>query len=136
MNYKSGYTNIKNSAVELKGHLFRTYYYLLSKDYDGKGYMFESQNTIAEALGVCVRTVQRHIKELVRLGYINVARRGFNKTNQYTYLRSVVEKIREKVSKGKGVYTGNNKKRHGMDFVPNRSKEEYDAIEEGLTNWY
>ncbi|MBS5937729.1 helix-turn-helix domain-containing protein [Clostridium sp.] len=95
-NYEKGYFNLKNNAIlELPSHLFRTYSYMVSKDFKGEG-IWHSQQTIANDLKVSVRTVQRHIKALAQLSYISVKRRGFNKTNLMKCLKSIVSKVKEK----------------------------------------
>lgn len=95
-NYNAGYLSIKNSAIlELKAHLFRTYSYLVSKDYNGTG-IYYGQSTMAKELGISVRTLQRHIKELKELGFLKVKRRGFNMTNLYTMLKHIVTSNKEK----------------------------------------
>ena len=94
-NYEQGYFSIKNKAItELKANVFKTYCYLISKDFKGEGIWY-SQQTIANDLGVSVRTVQRHIKVLKELGYISVKRR-FSQTNIYKMLKNIVEKVKEK----------------------------------------
>lgn len=95
-NYNAGYLSIKNSAIlELKAHLFRTYSYLVSKDYNKQG-VYYGQSTMAKELGISVRTLQRHIKELKELGFLQVKRRGFNMTNLYTMLKHIVTSSKEK----------------------------------------
>lgn len=95
-NYNAGYLSIKNSAIlELKAHLFRTYSYLVSKDYNKQG-VYYGQSTMAKELGISVRTLQRHIKELKELGFLKVKRRGFNMTNLYTMLKHIVTSTKEK----------------------------------------
>lgn len=96
-NYNNGYLSIKNKAIiELKAHLFRTYNYLLAKDYNGTG-VFYGQAKMSEELGISIRTLQRHIKELKELGFLKVRRRGFNMTNLYTMLKHIVTSTKEKV---------------------------------------
>lgn len=96
-NYNNGYLSIKNKAIiELKAHLFRIYSYLLSKDYNGTG-VFYGQAKMSEELGISIRTLQRHIKELKELGFLKVRRRGFNMTNLYTMLKHIVTSTKEKV---------------------------------------
>ena len=95
-NYHKGYLSINNQAIlELKAHLFRTYSYLISKDYNGTG-IYYGQSTMSKELGVSVRTIQRHIKELKELGFLQVKRRGFNMTNLYTMLKHIVTSSKEK----------------------------------------
>lgn len=95
-NYNKGYLSINNQAIlELKAHLFRTYSYLVSKDFNREG-VFYGQSTMAKELGISVRTIQRHIKELKELGFLKVKRRGFNMTNLYTMLKHIVTSNKEK----------------------------------------
>lgn len=94
-NYEQGYLSIKNKAVlELKAHLYRTYSYIVSKDFKGEG-IWHSQETMASELGVSTRTISRHIKQLKEIGYLSVKRRGFNMTNIYTCLKNIVSKVKE-----------------------------------------
>lgn len=142
-NYELGYFSIKNQAIlELKPNIFRTYCYLISKDYKREG-IWHGQETIAKELGVCVRTVQRHIKILKELGYISVKRRGFNKTNVYKMLKNIVENVKEKKEKVKTNFKKNfatSKKKSkklkfnnfkGRDY----SAEEMDSLEKKLLGW-
>ena len=143
-NYLNGFTSIRNEVVvELKAHLFRTYSYLLSKDYNNKG-IFHSQETMAKELGVSIRTIQRHLKELKELGYITFRRRGFNQTNIYHMLKGIVSKVKEV----KEELTNNFKKQFTSIVKPksnklkfdnfqgrNYSKEDWDSLERKLLGW-
>lgn len=142
-NYKLGYFSIRNNAIlELKPNIFRTYCYLISKDYKREG-IWHGQETIAKELGVCVRTVQRHIKILKELRYISVKRRGFNMTNLYTMLKHIVITVKEKKEEvtnnfKKNFATSKNKSKNlkfdnfkGRDY----SEEEMDSLELKLLGW-
>lgn len=139
-NYEQGYFSIKNKIIsELKGNVFKTYCYLISKDFKGEG-IWHSQRTIASEMNVSTRTVQRHIKVLRELGYVSVARRGFNKTNIYKMLKHTVEKVKEK----KEEMTNNFKKSFNNEKPKLRfnnfkgreySKEEWNSLEKKLLGW-
>lgn len=139
-NYEQGYFSIKNKIIsELKGNVFKTYCYLISKDFKGEG-IWHSQRTIASEMNVSTRTVQRHIKVLRELGYISVTRRGFNKTNIYKMLKHTVEKVKEK----KEEMTNNFKKSFANEKTKLRfnnfkgreySKEEWNSLEKKLLGW-
>ena len=142
-NYLNGYFSLKNEAViELKGHLLRTYTYIVSKDYKGEG-MYYSQSTMALELNISVRTLQRHIRALKELGYLTVKRRGFNMTNLYTIAKGVIKKVKEtkeelalnfkkqfKPSKSKS-----NKLKFNNFTGRNYSKEDLDKLENQLLGW-
>lgn len=141
----NGYLSIKNNAVtELKGHLFRTYSYIISKDYNQQG-IFYGQDRIAKDLGVCIRTVQRHIKELKELGYLSVKRRGFNSTNLYMCLKYIVVKNKEKTNELKENFTkkfyNNKKPNYFLEHCPSRDRSgnsnymTYEDIENKLLGW-
>lgn len=139
-NYEQGFFSIKNKIIsELKGNVFKTYCYLISKDFKGEG-IWHSQRTIASEMNVSTRTVQRHIKVLRELGYISVTRRGFNKTNIYKMLKDTVEKVKEK----KEEMTNNFKKSFANEKTKLRfnnfkgreySKEEWNSLEKKLLGW-
>jgi DNA-binding transcriptional ArsR family regulator len=142
-NYEQGYFSIKNKAIiELKPNVFRTYCYLVSKDFTGNG-IWHSQQTISTDLKKSIRTVQRHIKVLKDLGYISVKRRGFNQTNLMRCLIGVVEKVKAKKEEmtnnfKKSFATSKNKsKKLKFDNFTGRdySKKEMDSLELKLLGW-
>ncbi len=51
-----------------------------------KGYCWPAQETLAKLMGVSVRKVGRHMKELVDAGLIETVRRGLTRTNVYYFL--------------------------------------------------
>jgi hypothetical protein len=59
----------------------RLYAYFKARFGGMKKGIFPSQETIAEALGISIRSVQSRISELQRVGALRVTRRGFNGTN-------------------------------------------------------
>lgn len=144
--YEKGYLSINNKAViDLKAYLLRTYSYLISKDYNKKG-VYYSQAKMADELGICVRTLQRHIKELKELGFLLVKRRGFNKTNLYTILKNNIGKVKEKVEKQaenfKSKFNYSNKKPvYFVEHCPSRDRSEesgymtFNEIESKLLGW-
>lgn len=140
--YNEGYFNLKNNAIlELKPNVFRTYCYMISKDYVGSG-IWHSQQTMANEMKLSVRSIQRHIKQLKELGYISVKRRGFNMTNIYHMLKNIVEKVKEKKEELRSNFkksfskTTNKKKSKFNNFIGrNYSKEEWDRLENKLLGW-
>lgn len=136
-NYNVGYLSIKNSAIlELKAHLFRTYSYLVSKDYNKQG-VYYGQSTMAKELGISVRTLQRHIKELKELGFLKVKRRGFNMTNLYTMLKHIVissKELRENFNKKFTTKKINTFVEYCQD-PEYKSNEYYKDIEKKLLGW-
>lgn len=142
-NYELGYFSIKNQAIlELKPNVFRTYCYFISKDYKGEG-IWHSQETIAKELGVCVRTVQRHIKQLKEKSFLKSRRRGFNMTNLYTMLKHIVTTAKGKKEeltnnfKKKFTTSKNKSKNLKFDNFKGRdySEEEMDSLELKLLGW-
>lgn len=145
-NYDKGYYTLGNKAIiELKPHLFRTYSYLISKDYKNVG-IYYSQLKMSEELKISVRTIQRHIKELKELGYISVKRRGFNMTNIYTMLKHIVNKVKEKSKEAKENFSKkfpnmifpNKKPNTFVDYCQDaeyKNNEWYDDIEKKLLGW-
>ena len=137
----NGYYSIKNNAViELKSHLFRTYSYIMSKDYNQEGVFF-GQARMAKDLKVCVRTIQRHIKELKELGYLSVKRRGFNSTNLYTCLKGTVAKVKEKAEELRENFNKKFTTKKINTFVEYcqdaeyKTEEYYKDIEKKLLGW-
>lgn len=142
-NYEKGYFSIENKAIiDLKANLYRTYSYIMSKDYKGDG-MFYGQETMARELKISVRTLQRHIKALKELGYILVKRRGFNMTNLYRCLKNVVTKVKEAKEKAtenfKKSFTSFKPKESKLKFDNftgrKYSKEQWDNLENKLLGW-
>lgn len=140
-NYNAGYLSIKNSAIlELKAHLFRTYSYLVSKDYNKQG-VYYGQSTMAKELGISVRTLQRHIKELKEMGFLKVKRRGFNMTNLYTMLKHIVISSKEKAKELKENFNKKFTTKKINTFVEYcqdpeyKSNEYYKDIEKKLLGW-
>ncbi|EOR27401.1 hypothetical protein A500_04641 [Clostridium sartagoforme AAU1] len=140
--YETGYFSIKNKAIlELSGKEFKLYCYLVSKDYKGEGVWY-AQKTISNDLGVCVRTVQRHLKALAEKGYISIKRRGFNMTNIYKMLKNTVEKVKDKKEevannfKSKFDKKSEKPKLRFNNFEGrNYSKEEWNSLENKLLGW-
>lgn len=142
-NYKEGYFNLKNNTItELPSHLFRTYSYMISRDFKGEG-IWMSQQTIANELNVSVRTVQRHIKALKERNYINSRRRGFNMSNIYTMVKGIVSKVKEKkeelTTNFKKSFATSKKKSPKLKFDNfagrNYSDQYMDDLEKKLLGW-
>ena len=141
--YLNGFTSTYNKAIiELKAHLYRTYSYIVSRDYKGEG-MFYSQERISKDLNLSIRTIQRHISKLKELGYISVKRRGFNMTNLYTVngvLKKVKEAKEELTTNFKKKFTNTPakpKKKLKFDNFQGReyTKEQWDKLENQLLGW-
>lgn len=137
-NYETGYFSLKNKAItELKANVFKTYCYLISKNFKMQG-IWHSQQTIANDLKVSVRTVQRHLRLLADQGYIQKKRRGFNMTNIYTLLKSVVEKVKEKKEEMTNNFkkSFSNKEKPKLKFNNFQAREyDYDKLERQLLGW-
>ncbi|MDC4241027.1 helix-turn-helix domain-containing protein [Clostridium tertium] len=140
MKYETGYFSIENKVLtSLKPHLLKTYLYINSLDFKGEG-IWHSQQTLADGLGVSVRSIQRHLKELSLLNFITKKRRGFNQTNLMRCLVGVVEKVKEK----KEEMTNNFKKSFNNEKPKLRfnnfkgheySKDEWNSLEKKLLGW-
>lgn len=80
-----GGTYIENEYLydkRLKGELLKTY--LLLMKYSRRfGYAFAGVEKLGQILGVSRIQVMRYTKELVKLGYLEIARQGNTKTNHY-----------------------------------------------------
>lgn len=110
----TNYTIINNNIITANiSHIaLRVYLLLLSMCFGDKDYCFPSQAYIAEKLHVSVRTVQRALKELEKIGYIKIKRRG-SISNLYTVLNKVVSNtvnsLKETVNKAKNSVKNKNK---------------------------
>ncbi|WP_170272166.1 helix-turn-helix domain-containing protein [Clostridium tarantellae] len=131
--------NISNGAFKLN-------YLIQSKCYKGTE-MFYSQETLANEMGVCVRTIQRYLKELVDAKLISIKRRGKKLTNIYTVLRKVmvekqnnlnekINELKEKHSKKKSSGKSFNKDNKKLQFTNYSQREyDYDKLEKQLLGW-
>lgn len=117
----------------------KTLYSLLcSYCYGDKDTCFPSQTTLANDLGVTVRTIQRRLKELVQAGFIEVKRRGLTLTNIYRIINKVktkaVAKARATVEKVRSSY------KNKFSTFNNCSQREYtkedlNDLERKLLGW-
>lgn len=48
-----------------------------------KNYVFPGQETLAKQIGVTPKTVRKGLQELVKVGYLEIRRRGQGRTNIY-----------------------------------------------------
>ncbi|WP_066892890.1 helix-turn-helix domain-containing protein [Clostridium nigeriense] len=140
-NYEQGYFSIENKVLSLKPHLLKTYLYINSLDFK-RGGIWHSQRKLADGLGISVRSLQRHLKELCSMNFITKERRGFNKTNLMKCLVGIVEKVKEKKEelttnfKKSFPKTTTRKKLKFNNFTGrNYSKEEWDKLENKLLGW-
>lgn len=86
-----GFTQVPNVVLKDKGISFAgklTYAMLLSYHWYNRD-VFPGQDRLANDLGVSMRTVNRAIRELVRVGYLKVKRIGLGKTNRYHLFKTV-----------------------------------------------
>lgn len=85
-----GYTNIYNEVLKkIPSQYIKTYMAIAQHCYGDKTDCFPSQKVLSEIVGKSIRTIQRHIKYLVKLGVIKSLQRGFRLTNIYTVLDKV-----------------------------------------------
>ncbi len=97
---RMSFTAISNDIMDINmsDGAFRLYCLIESYCYGGKKECFPSQKTLAERLRKSVRTTQRYINELIKLGLITVKRRG-STSNLYQVLKKVVNSASESVVK-------------------------------------
>jgi len=89
---KKDFTQIPNGIirdVSLSNCLFRTYVALRAYAY-GENKSFPAQQTVADSLGKRRETINRHVSELERKGYIKKRRRGYSLSNEYDFCDEIV----------------------------------------------
>jgi len=89
---KKNFTQIPNRIirdVNLSNCLFRTYVALRAYAY-GENKSFPAQQTVADDLGKRRETINRHIAELEKGGYIKKRRRGYSLSNEYDFCDETV----------------------------------------------
>lgn len=100
-------SNLDITNLRLSDGAYRCYNLLLSMCYGDKNTCYPSIKYIATALGRSCRTINRYLKELIRLGYISKRRRG-SISNVYTLLQKktseVIQKVKDKVKGYKKPY--------------------------------
>ena len=144
-NYENGYFSVENKVLTLKPHLLKTYLYINSLDFKKEG-IWHSQETLSKGLGISIRSFQRHISELKKLGFLYVKRRGFNLTNQYRCLKNIVDRIKEAKEKATEQFKGkfsstpttqaNKPKTKFHNFTGREyTKEQWDSLEKQLLGW-
>lgn len=92
----NNFTMIPNGVISDKNishGAFRLYCILNSYCYGSKDMCFPSQNTLAQRMNKCIRTIQRYLKELMENGIIKIKRRG-SVSNLYQLLTKAAEKAK------------------------------------------
>ena len=80
-----GFTQVPNAILrspQLSVGAKLTYAMLLAYAW-GNDFCFPGQDRLAKDMGVSLRSANSHIKELERLGYVQITRRGLGKPNVY-----------------------------------------------------
>lgn len=88
MRIEKNYTKVPNEYLydpDLTASEFRVLTALLSFGWENNP-SFPSQEIVSEKLGISPRAIRYTIKKLSDKGYISFKRRGFNKSNEYTFL--------------------------------------------------
>ena len=105
------FTIIPNEVMNNKNlshGAFKLYSVLASYCYGDKNTCYPSQATLAERMGVSVRTVRRYLQELIDAGLVQKKRRG-SISNLYTLLKKIIlttaNKAKEVVTIAKEVVT-------------------------------
>ena len=141
----TNYTLIDNKEItniKLSNGAYRCHNFLLSMCYGLKDTCYPSIKYIANSLGTCTRTIDRYLKELVKLGLIIKRRRG-SISNIYTLLHKkagqVIEKVQEVITSAKKAYKSNYKpytkiKESVFNDFEQRTYD-YDNLEEKLLGW-
>lgn len=111
----TNFTLIQNEVIcdiRLSDGSYRLYNLLLSLAYNNKISVYPSQKYMAVALGKSVRSVQRYLKELIKLGFISIRRRG-STSNLITLLKKqtqqAVKQTQDKVKKAYNAFKTQNK---------------------------
>ncbi|APU60769.1 helix-turn-helix domain-containing protein [Clostridium botulinum] len=95
-------SNFDITNLRLSDGAYRCYMLLQHLAYGNKTEVYPSIRYIAVSLGRSCRSVNRYIKELVKLGYISKRRRG-SISNVYTLLK---KKLQQSINKIKQVKNG------------------------------
>ncbi|OOO64291.1 transcriptional regulator [Clostridium tepidum] len=126
----TNYTIIQNTDItnlSLSDGAYRCYNLLLSMCYADKNTCYPSIKYIATALGRSCRTINRYIKELIKLGYISKRRRG-SISNVYTLLQKkvqqTVQNIKDKVKNRESGYKKNTSDKQSLSNT-NSKKNNY-----------
>ncbi|AJD26217.1 helix-turn-helix domain-containing protein [Clostridium botulinum] len=93
-------SNFDITNLRLSDGAYRCYNLLLSMAYGEKCEVYPSIRYIAISLGRSCRSVNRYIKELVKLGYIAKRRRG-SISSVYTLLKKKVQQSIDKIKQAK-----------------------------------
>ncbi|MFL0198289.1 helix-turn-helix domain-containing protein [Clostridium sp. WILCCON 0269] len=127
---------IHNDIVILRisNRAYRIYSFLNSMCFGKKDKCFPSQSYIAKKLRICVRTIQRGLKELVQAGLIKVKRRG-SMSNVYYILDKVV--LNSKLKNKDNSNENNSKGKSKIGSFDNFKPREYDFndLEKKLLGW-
>ncbi|CAM2830793.1 helix-turn-helix domain-containing protein [Hathewaya histolytica] len=124
-------SNLDITNLKLSDGAYRCYNLLLSMCYGDKNTCYPSIKYIANSLGKSCRTINRYLKELVKLGYISKRRRG-SISNIYTLLQKKVNEVVQKVKDTvKGSKTGYKAKKTSFTDYKQRDYD-FNKLEELL----
>lgn len=100
-------SNSDITNLKISDGAYRLYMLLTSMAYNSKIQVYPSQKYLGTALGRSVRTIQRYLKELKKLGYISIRRRG-STSSIITLLQKktaqAIEKVKGAVDKARKAY--------------------------------
>jgi hypothetical protein len=106
MNNETIIQNVDITNIRISDGAYRCYILIQSMCYGEKDFCFPSEKYLAIALGRSVRTIQRYLKELIKVGLILKKRRG-SISNLYTILSKKTRQVGDKVVDTlKRVYNG------------------------------
>lgn len=113
---------IYNKAISSMA--FRLFCSLVQKCYGQKNTCFPSQKRLAEELQVCVRTIQRCLKQLTAQGLITIQHR-LGTSNIYT----ILHKIKLQVQQKKNDFISYAKNAYRKNYGRASNERQYDAEE-------
>lgn len=108
----NSFTMIPNGVISDKNishGAFRLYCILNSYCYGSKDSCFPSQNTLAQRMNKCIRTIQRYLRELMENGIIKIVRRG-SVSNLYQLLTKAAAKAKQAAASLTGTSASKNPK--------------------------
>ncbi|MFD3157022.1 helix-turn-helix domain-containing protein [Haloimpatiens sp. FM7330] len=148
-----GYIVLDKSILDmnLSGQVLKLYCILESYCFGKKNYCFPSQKTLSLKLGKSVRTIQRYLKILFKLGIVKIKRRGsisnlyilpkkkiqndsskdFSNKEKFS-IKKTVKKIQDKCAHY-GKYS-NSSKRNAFNNYPQRNYD-ISKLEEALLGY-
>lgn len=123
----TNYTILPNNDImaNICDGAFRTYTLIKSMCYGDKNTCFPSQKYLAEKLCKSVRTIQRHLIELVQAKMIKIKRRG-SISNVYTIVNKVTSTVENAVKKAKKAYNNHFKKKKDSNDIKKTNFADYE----------